>query len=77
MSIGYKKISEMISQEIDSIDNFTKSQKEKFKLLCNKIYMLETSTNSVSGSQMIQNIMDEISFTSDRIKELETSSEAN
>ena len=70
MSIGYKKISEMISQEVESIDTLAKGQKEKIKLLCNKIYMLEASTDSLAGTQMIQNIMSEISFTADRIKEL-------
>ncbi len=70
MSIGYKKISEMISREVDSTDSWTDGQKEKIKLLCNKIYMLEASSESVPRSRMIESIMDEVSFVADRIKEL-------
>lgn len=70
MSIGYKKISEMISTEVGSVDHLTKLQKDKFKSLCDKIYMLEASTDSIASSKMIQNVMSEISFTADRIKEV-------
>ena len=70
MSIGYKKISEMISREIASNTSMTEGQKEKLERLCNKIYMLEASTDSVNGSRMIENIMGEISLAADRMKEL-------
>ena len=70
MSIGYKKISDMISREVGSINSMSEKQKEKFKFLCNKIYMLEASTDFVPQSRMIEDIMGEISWTADRIKEL-------
>ncbi|RLA53326.1 MAG: hypothetical protein DRR42_05185 [Gammaproteobacteria bacterium] len=70
MSIGYKKISEMISREITSNDSMTEAQKEKFEQLCNKIYLLEASTDSVKGSRMIEDIMGEVSLVADRMKEL-------
>ena len=70
MSIGYKKISEMISREVEAIESLTEKQKQKFKFLCNKIYMLEASTDSVTNSRMIEDIVGEISFAADRIKEV-------
>ena len=70
MSIGYKKISEMISQEISITDSISEAQKEKFEQLCNKIYLLEASTDSVNNSRMIENIMGEVSLVADRMKEL-------
>ncbi|MEP6389020.1 MAG: hypothetical protein ABJ056_03755 [Halioglobus sp.] len=70
MSIGYKKISEMISQEISMTDSISGAQKEKFEQLCNKIYLLEASTDSVKGARMIEDIMGEVSLAADRMKEL-------
>ena len=68
MSIGYKKISEMISEEIEKLPELNERQRTRIEQLCNKIYMLETSSNS-SSAKLIEDLMGELSVAADRIKE--------
>lgn len=69
MSIGYRKISKMIEDEIGHVESLSSKEKEKLTLLCNKVYMLEASTDVISGARMIENIMGEIASTADRLRE--------
>ncbi|KUJ82958.1 hypothetical protein AWR36_010470 [Microbulbifer flavimaris] len=70
MSIGYKKISEMIIDEINGIDHLNERQKGRLEQLCNKIYMLEASSNHNASSKIIDDLIGELSMAADRIKDL-------
>jgi len=70
MSVGYKKISEMISQEVAAIGHLSAEQQDRLRNLCNKIYMLEASTDSSSGARMKENVMGEISLAADKLRGL-------
>lgn len=69
MSINYKKISEMISEEVNNVNGIDKGQKKTVSQLCNKIYMLNANLDSVSGSRMIEDIMGEMSLAADKLKD--------
>lgn len=66
MSVSHKKINGLIENIINEskIIKMSNSEitidKEKFISLCQKIYLTESSTGSVSRSQMIEDIRNEI-----------------
>lgn len=69
MSIGYRKISDMITKEVRSIDNFDETKMLIIIDLCNKIYLEEASTDSMSGARTVDSIVGEITRFADRLKE--------
>lgn len=64
MSINYKRMSDLIEQEIRNLPELSDSQSERLAKLTNKIYLIE-STQSSSPSKMTEDIMSEISLASD------------
>lgn len=70
MSISYKKVNSMISEQIDSIDSDDAEQKALLKDLCEKIYMIESSVDQMSSHQIIRDIMGEITNKSSDYKGL-------
>lgn len=65
MSISFRKINGMISQEVDACSDLTERQKRALREACEKIYMLETSIESVSSHQTISDIRAEILLKAD------------
>ncbi len=61
MSIGYKKIYEIIENESNNLESLTDRQKSRIITLCQKIYLMESSTDKYSAQKMIDEIMGEIS----------------
>ncbi len=70
MSIGYKKISEMITDQVRSVPSLNKTQQDRLEQLCKKLYMLEVSAESISSTKLVEEIMGEISVASDSIREM-------
>ncbi len=64
MSINYKKMADLIEQEINKIPDLSDSQKERLSKLSNKIYSLESSIDTISNQNMINEIKNEISLAS-------------
>ena len=61
MTIGYKKISEMIKKEVDNVEELNEAQRKKLSRLCDKIYMIEASATGKSAAKMKDDLMQEIS----------------
>lgn len=70
MSIGYKKTSEMIMEEVDKIEKIDSAQKKVIADLCKKIYMLNDTSDSITGGRLTDTIMGEISLVADKLKEM-------
>ena len=68
MSINYKRMSDLIEQEVRNLPELSDSQSERLAKLTNKIYLIE-STQSNSSSRMTEEIMSEISLASDLWKQ--------
>jgi len=64
MSINYKRMSDLIEQEIRNLPELSGIQSERLAKLTNKIYLIE-STQSSSPLKMTEEIMSEISGASD------------
>jgi len=64
MSINYKRMSDLIKQEVRKLPELSDIQLERLEKLTNKIYLIE-STQSNSSSKMTEEIMSEISLVSD------------
>lgn len=60
MSISYKKISELIDNKSSLILDVNQDQRKYIADLCKKIYMLESSIESISSQKMIDDISGEI-----------------
>lgn len=66
MSVSHKKINGLIENIINNANPIkinnkeTEIKKEKLIDLCQKIYLLESSTSSISRNQMIDEICKEI-----------------
>jgi hypothetical protein len=65
MSINYKKISQLISDEINQRD-LTREQKESLIKTCENIYRIESSIQSVGTSKIMDEIISEVSYISDK-----------
>ena len=70
MSINYRKITQLIEEEILKISDqdLTQKQREKLSSLCEKIYRMESSIESTGSTKMIENIMSEIVHEADFLK---------
>lgn len=68
MSIGYSKISEMIEQEINSIDGLPDDHRKLLKDLCNKVYLLRGSAEYRNRSRFKDEIMGEVSRAADALR---------
>ena len=66
MSISFKKINSMISSEVELCNDLSKEQKRTLREACEKIYMLESSVESVSTQQTISDIRGEITIRADK-----------
>jgi len=64
MSINYKRMTDLIEQEVRNLSELSDTQSERLVKLTNKIYLIE-STQSSSPSKMTDEIMSEISLASD------------
>jgi hypothetical protein len=62
MSINYKKMGEMIEQEVNKMPDLSPQQKEKLSRISIKIYALESSVDAISAQKMIEEIKSEISL---------------
>lgn len=71
MSIGYSKISEMIDQEVNSIDGLTNEQRKHLKDLCDKIYLLRGSADYRNRSRFKEEIVGEVSRMADTLRSCE------
>lgn len=60
MSISFKKINSMISEEVSLCSDLTDDQRRTLQQTCEKIYMLESSVDLVSSQQTISDIKGEI-----------------
>ncbi|MBO0612506.1 hypothetical protein [Thiothrix fructosivorans] len=60
MSISYKKISELIDNKSSLIEDVNQDQRKYIADLCKKIYMIESSVESISNQKMIDDISGEI-----------------
>lgn len=60
MSISYKKISELIDNKSSLILDVNQDQRKYIADLCKKIYMIESSVESISNQKMIDDISGEI-----------------
>ncbi|MDP1773619.1 MAG: hypothetical protein Q8L15_15210 [Methylobacter sp.] len=67
MSINYKKMADLIDQEVNKISVLSNSQKERLSKLSNKLYTLESSIDAISSQKMVDEIMTEISLASSDI----------
>lgn len=66
MSISFKKINSMISSEVDLCDELSMEQKRTLREACEKIYMLESSVESVSSQQTTSDIRGEVIMRADK-----------
>lgn len=71
MSIGYRKISEMIAAEVSELSDLNDEGKAIIEQLCSKIYMLEVNPEYVSAGRLIEQITGEVSRTVDSLNRLE------
>jgi predicted nucleic acid-binding Zn-ribbon protein len=62
MSINYKKMADLIEQEVNKMADLSSSQKERLAKLSNKIYTLESSVDAISTQKMVDEMMTEISL---------------
>ncbi len=68
MSINYKKINELIREEISTVKHFDEDQRKKLSSLCEKIYQIESSIEFISSSRRIDDIMGAIEHTANFLK---------
>ena len=71
MSISFKKINSMISNEVDNFSDLSTRQKRVLRETCEKIYMLESSVEQVSSQQTISDIKGEVARRADSFLESE------
>ena len=64
MSINYKKMADLIEQEVNKIPDLSSPKKERLSKLCNKLYTIESSIDANSTQRMVDEIMTEISLAS-------------
>lgn len=67
MSIGYRKITEMLEAEIASNSNIIDNHKSDILRLCTKIYMLESSTDVSSKQRLIEEVRNAIAQEADNL----------
>jgi DNA-directed RNA polymerase sigma subunit (sigma70/sigma32) len=61
MSINYKKMADLIEQEVNKMADLSSSQKERLAKLSNKIYTSESSVDATSTQKMVEEMMKKIS----------------
>lgn len=64
MSINYKRMSDLIEQEVNKLPDLSSSQCDRLKKLSEKIYLME-STQAISRQNLIEEVMSEISLAAD------------
>lgn len=62
MSINYKKMSEMIEQEVNKMPDLSLHQKETLSKISIKIYAIESSVDAISSQKLIDEIKNEITL---------------
>ena len=68
MSIGYKKLTELIDTEVDEISELSGEQKGVLAELCKKVYMMESSSDYVSAQRLIEEMAGVIGNAADKFK---------
>lgn len=63
-SINYKKMADLIEQEVNKLVDLSIFQKERLSKLSNKLYTLESSIDGISAHKMVDEIMIEINLAS-------------
>jgi hypothetical protein len=64
MSINFKKMADLIDQEVSKMVDLSIFQKERLSKLSNKLYTLESSIDAISTQKMVDEIMMEINLAS-------------
>jgi len=68
MSIGYKKLAELIDVEVAEMKELSTKQNEVLAELCKKVYMIESSTDSMSTQRLIDEMSGVIGNSADQFK---------
>ena len=68
MSIGYKKLSELIDVEVEEMKDLSMKHKELLAELCKKVYMMESSTDNLSTQRLIEEMSGVIGNSADQFK---------
>lgn len=70
MTIGFKKLSELIDEEVGAIPNMSASQRKVLTNLCKKVYLVESSsTSGVSPQKINEQMRGEIANVADQLVE--------
>lgn len=69
MSVNYKKMTDLIEQEVNKLPALSSSQKERLAKLSNKLYTMEASIDAVSTQKTVEDIMMEISLAASDFSE--------
>jgi len=71
MTIGVKKLSQLIQREVESLPSLTPSQKKDLTDLCIRIFAIESSASAGVGAQRLaESVRAEIAQVADRLKEM-------
>jgi ribosomal protein S3 len=65
MSINYKRMADLIGQEVRKLPDISDAQQERLEKLANKIYTMESTCQAISAQKMADDIASEISLASD------------
>jgi len=57
VSIGYKKVTELINLEVGEISQLSAKQKDSLSGLCAQLYMLESSSEYQSVSRLTEEML--------------------
>ena len=68
MSIGYKKLAELIDIEVDKVPGLSSEHNEILAELCKKIYMMESSSDNTSAQRLIDEMSGVIGNSADQFK---------
>ncbi len=68
MSIGYKKLAELIDIEVEGMMDLSVKHKEFLAELCKKVYMMESSTDNMSAQRLIDEMSGVIGNSADQFK---------
>jgi hypothetical protein len=62
MSISFKKVNTMIADVVEGSDDINSGQKKVLAEVCQRVYMIESSIEYTSNSQVISEVKGEVSL---------------
>lgn len=68
MSISYKKLAELIDEEVNNMTSMSAGHKEVLAELSKKVYMMESSADYVSTQRLIEEMVAVIGNAADKLK---------